>query len=270
MQTHPNAKINIGLNVVSKREDGYHNLETIFYPVSLCDKLELKTTKRKKNIFKQKGIEIEGEYIDNLVFKAYKLLAIDYTLPPVNITLTKNIPFGAGLGGGSSDAAFMLKMLNYFFNLKIETEQLEKYASKLGADCAFFIKNKPVFASGIGDVFQETNLSLKDYYIVLIKPDIFVSTPDAFCFVKPHKPEFSLLDISLIDINEWKHLIVNDFEKSVFRKYPEIAEIKDYLYNSGAVYASMSGSGSTVYGIFKEMPILTEAEKYGQVFITKA
>ena len=264
MITFPNAKINLGLNIVEKRPDGYHNLETIFYPINLQDALEV--TRRENNdkeyTLHISGSPLEGEPEDNLVVKAYKLLKKDYPgLLPVDIHMYKHIPAGAGLGGGSSDAACMIKLLNDKFSLGLSTERMEEYAVKLGADCAFFIRNKPVFATGIGDLFEPVELSLKGYHIILIKPDIFVSTRDAFAEIKPVRPAVSLKEIVKQPMETWKHSMKNDFEDSVFKKFPEIAAIKDELYDLGAVYAAMSGSGSSVYGIFKA-PIENVEDKF--------
>ncbi len=264
MITFPNAKINLGLNIVEKRPDGYHNLETIFYPINLQDALEV--TRRENNdkeyTLHISGAPLEGEPEDNLVVKAYKLLKKDYPgLLPVDIHMYKHIPAGAGLGGGSSDAACMIKLLNDKFSLGLSTERMEEYAVKLGADCAFFIRNKPVFATGIGNLFEPVELSLKGYHIILIKPDIFVSTRDAFAEIKPVRPAVSLKEIVKQPMETWKNSMKNDFEDSVFKKFPEIAAIKDELYDLGAVYAAMSGSGSSVYGIFKA-PIENVEDKF--------
>ena len=264
MITFPNAKINLGLNIIEKRPDGYHNLETIFYPINLQDALEV--TRRENNdkeyTLHISGAPLEGEPEDNLVVKAYKLLKKDYPgLLPVDIHMYKHIPAGAGLGGGSSDAACMTKLLNDKFSLRLSTERMEEYAAKLGADCAFFIRNKPVFATGIGNLFEPVELSLKGYHIILIKPDIFVSTRDAFAEIKPVRPAVSLKEIVKQPIETWKSSMKNDFEDSVFKKFPEIAAIKDELYDLGAVYAAMSGSGSSVYGIF-EAPIENVEDKF--------
>ena len=264
MITFPNAKINLGLNIVEKRPDGYHNLETIFYPINLQDALEV--TRRENNdkeyTLHISGSPLEGEPEDNLVVKAYKLLKKDYPgLLPVDIHMYKHIPAGAGLGGGSSDAACMIKLLNDKFSLGLSTERMEEYAVKLGADCAFFIRNKPVFAAGIGNLFEPVELSLKGYHIILIKPDIFVSTRDAFAEIKPVRPAVSLKEIVKQPMETWKNSMKNDFEDSVFKKFPEIAAIKDELYDLGAVYAAMSGSGSSVYGIFKA-PIENVEDKF--------
>lgn len=264
MITFPNAKINLGLNIVEKRPDGYHNLETIFYPINLQDALEV--TRRENNdkeyTLHISGSPLEGEPEDNLVVQAYKLLKKDYPgLLPVDIHMYKHIPAGAGLGGGSSDTACMIKLLNDKFSLGLSTERMEEYAVKLGADCAFFIRNKPVFATGIGNLFEPVELSLKGYHIILIKPDIFVSTRDAFAEIKPVRPAVSLKEIVKQPMETWKNSMKNDFEDSVFKKFPEIAAIKDELYDLGAVYAAMSGSGSSVYGIFKA-PIENVEDKF--------
>ena len=254
MITYPNAKINLGLNITEKRPDGYHNLETVFYPINLQDALEVKLWEDEgEYVLKTAGTPIEGDPDNNLVVKAYRILKQDFPdMPAVDIHMYKHIPTGAGLGGGSADAAFMLKLLNEKFKLQLNTEQLEEYASKLGADCAFFIRNKPVFASGIGNIFEPIDLSLKGYYLVLIKPDIFVSTKDAFAHIKPKAPQHSLKEIIRMPVETWRATMENDFEESVFCKFPEIAAIKDKLYDLGAVYASMSGSGSSVFGIFRQ------------------
>lgn len=256
MIVYPNAKINIGLNVVERRPDGYHNLETVFYPINLQDAIEIKNIEGAVPEcgyqLKVSGTILDGTPEDNLVVKAYKLLKKEFGLPPVSIFVYKHIPTGAGLGGGSSDAAFTIKMLNERFRLGLDVKQMEAYSAELGADCAFFIENKPVFATGIGNVFHDLSLSLSGKSLVLVKPDIFVSTRDAYAAVAPHRPETSLPELLSKPLETWKDTVVNDFEASVFPKYPEIAAIKDKLYDMGAVYASMSGSGSSVYGIFDE------------------
>ena len=254
MITYPNAKINLGLNIIEKRPDGYHNLETVFYPINLQDALEVTQLEGEEDYsLIVSGTPIEGEPESNLVVKAYRLLKKDFPeIPSIDIHMYKHIPTGAGLGGGSADAAFMIKLLNDKFHLDLSVEKMEDYAAILGADCAFFIKNKPVFATGIGNVFEPVQLSLKGYYLVLVKPDIFVSTNDAFSFIQPKKPEYSLKEIIRMPIETWRATMKNDFEDSVFQKFPEIAAIKDKLYDMGAVYASMSGSGSSVFGIFRE------------------
>lgn len=254
MILYPNAKLNIGLNVVEKRPDGYHNLETVFYPIPLQDALEIKPLQSIDSPsgyqLKVTGTVLDGTPDDNLIIRAYRMLRDEYRLPPVNFYIYKHIPTGAGLGGGSSDAAFTIRALNDQFKIGLTDEKMEEYASRLGADCAFFVKNKPVFATGIGNEFHPIDFSLKGKVLVLVKPDTFVSTKDAYALVKPARPEASLPELLAQPIETWKDTVVNDFEKSVFMKYPEIACIKDKLYDLGAVYASMSGSGSSVYGIF--------------------
>ena len=271
MLAFPNIKINLGLSITEKRLDGYHNLETVFYPVALEDALEIRTSSEteKKIILHQYGMEIAGNPEDNLVAKAYSLLDKEFHLPPVEIHLYKHIPSGAGLGGGSADAAFMLKLLNNKFELGLPDDTLEEYAAKLGADCAFFIKNRPTYAEGIGNIFSPLPLSLKGYRIWLVKPDIFVSTRDAFAKIKPHHPEMSLKEIAQLPVEEWNGRMVNDFEESVFPQFPAIGEIKEEMYRQGAVYASMSGSGSSVYGLFKEDAVLPEVDFGEKTFVYK-
>jgi 4-diphosphocytidyl-2-C-methyl-D-erythritol kinase len=255
MLTFPNAKINLGLNIIEKRPDGYHNIETVFYPIGLSDVLEVELSETCTDYsFSSSGIAIDGDPEDNLIVKAYRLLRSKYQFPAIDITLIKQIPFGAGLGGGSSDAAFMLKAINQLFELKITPKKLEKLASKLGADCPVFIRNKPVFASGIGNVFTPIDLSLKGYFLLLVKPQIHVSTPEAYSLVVPQQPEISLSELIKQPISDWQNSIKNDFEKSVFARYSSIEEIKNNLYEMGAIYASLSGSGSSVYGIFESQP----------------
>jgi len=267
MIVFPNAKINLGLNVVERRPDGYHNIETVFYPIGLSDVLEVEPSETCSDYsFSSSGIQLGGDPEDNLIVKAYHLLRSGYEFPAVDISLVKQIPFGAGLGGGSSDAAFMLKALNELFELKITPRRMEKLAAMLGADCPVFVKNKPVFATGIGDVFSPLKVSLKGYFLLLVKPDVHVSTPDAYSLVVPEKPEVSLSELIQRPIAEWKRCIKNDFEKSVFAKHPVVGELKDKLYDLGAVYASMSGSGSSVYGIFES--VLPESNIFDGCFVT--
>lgn len=250
----PNAKINIGLYIVEKRSDGYHNLETVFYPLPLCDKLVVEEQPGLKQPCKLEveGIAVTDNQEDNLIVKAYRLLEKDFSLGNTAVYLRKNIPFGAGLGGGSSDAAFMLKALNELNALHLTEDQLESYAVKLGADCPFFIRNRPVFATGIGNLFQPVDLSLKGYQFVLVKPDIHVSTPMAYAGIRPRPSLFSLSESIQLPVENWKQRIQNDFEETVFEKFPPIGEIKQKLYAAGAVYATMSGSGSSVIGIFPQ------------------
>lgn len=272
MITFPNAKINLGLNIVEKRPDGYHNLETIFYPIPLQDALEITPWEGGERKYKlaQSGIQIAGDDENNLVVKAYKLLDNLHNLPPIEINLLKHIPSGAGLGGGSADAAFMLCMLNQHFQLNIPNEQLEVYAAQLGADCAFFVENKPTFAEGIGNIFSPIELSLKGYKLLLVKPDIFVSTRDAFAQIKPKRPSISLKEVAKMPVEAWKTYMVNDFEESVFPQFPAIADIKAILYDMGAIYASMSGSGSSVFAFFKGDATLPKVDFGEGAFVFEA
>lgn len=257
MITFPNAKINLGLDIVEKRPDGYHNLETVFYPIPLCDILEITPATAPDApdyTFRMYNAVFEGNNDDNLVIKAYKALAADHKLPKVDISLYKHIPTGAGLGGGSADAAFALKMLNDIAKLGLTAEQLRGYASRIGADCSFFIDNTPAYATGIGDILSPTPCSISGYHLVLVKPDIHISTKDAYALVTPQKPELPLTEIAQRPIHLWKGAMKNDFEKSIFTKHPAMEKVKENLYSLGAVYASMSGSGSSFFGIFKDEP----------------
>ncbi len=260
MITFPNAKINLGLDIVEKRPDGYHNLESLFYPIPIHDILEI-TVSDDESGFTMYNATFEGDEKDNLVVKAYNLLAKEHALPKARISLYKNIPTGAGMGGGSSDAAFTLKMLNEIASLRLSDEQLEEYAAKIGADCAFFIKNKPAFATGIGNVLVPVDFTLKGYHIAVVKPDIHVSTKEAYSLVSPAYPEKPLKEIIMKPVEEWKEDMKNDFEKSIFAKHPSVAGIKKNLYSMGAVYASMSGSGSSFFGIFKNEPDANALER---------
>lgn len=255
MVTFPNAKINLGLDVVEKRPDGYHNLETLFYPIPLEDVLEITVAEDSAApdyTFTMHNAVFDGDDKDNLVVKAYKILAADYKLPKVAMSLYKNIPTGAGLGGGSADAAFALKMLNKIASLGLSDDKLEEYAARIGADCAFFIRNAPAYATGIGNVLTPTACSFAGYTLVLVKPEIHISTKEAYSLVRPAAPETPLTEIIQKPVEEWKGLMKNDFEKSVFAAHPSMEKIKEKLYAMGAVYASMSGSGSSFFGIFKE------------------
>jgi len=259
----PNAKINLGLNVVDKRPDGYHNIETIFYPIGIEDALEI--VHDKFFDFHQTGLAIDTPQEENLVMKAVRLMQVEYKIKPISTFLIKKIPFGAGLGGGSADAAFMLKMLNEMNQLELSDERLEELASQLGADCPFFIKNKPVLATGIGNIFHSISLSLKDKYICLVKPEEFVSTAEAYASITPTIPLISLSEVIKLPIAVWKDYMINDFEVSVFPNHPIIREIKESLYRHQALYAAMSGSGSSVFGIFDHPTAL--ASYYSKHFV---
>jgi len=254
MLCFPNAKINIGLNIIERRPDHYHNIETVFYPIPLTDILEIIKNDHaagEKAKFISTGINIPGEPGCNLCVKAYTLLDKDYNLPPVKIHLHKIIPTGAGLGGGSADGAFTLSLLNRLFELNLTNEQLIRYAENLGSDCPFFIINKPAFGTEKGNRLQNIGLNLSAYYFVLIKPLVFIGTAEAYKGVMPFKPEKSVDMLIGLPLNQWKDMVINDFEKSIFPNHPVIKEIKDELYQAGALYASMTGSGSAVYGIFE-------------------
>ena len=260
MVSFPNAKINIGLNIISKRTDGFHNLETIFYPLAIKDAVEIIENKDASTdvIFSASGNIINLPDADNLCVKAVNLLKKDFFFPPLKIHLHKNIPMGAGMGGGSADASAILLLLNKKFELNISTEKLIEYALILGSDCPFFILNKPCFASSRGEVLKEINIDLSHYKIMIVHPGIHLNTGEAFRQLNENN--FSIVgelkEQLKMDISEWKNNIKNDFEISVFKKYPSIEEIKEKLYDCGAIYSSMSGSGSAVYGIFPQGVLL--------------
>ena len=267
MVLFPNAKINLGLHILRKREDGYHELETIFYPIGLKDCLEFVENKSDKVNFSGSGIHLDIDPADNIVAKAYRLLAADYALPGLDIHLHKVIPFGAGLGGGSSDAAFFLRGLNDYFELGLTKDVLRSYALKLGADCSFFIENSPAFATGIGEKLQSLDLSLAGTFIVLVKPPFGVGTREAYAGIKPSIPQCLLSEAIKMPIQSWQGNITNDFETSVFPLFPKIAEIKAKLLDMGAFYAAMSGSGSSVFGLFKDEPELSLSDFPTDYFI---
>lgn len=266
----PNCKINLGLFVTGKRTDGYHNLETVFYPIAprhlspaerteidsryatvLNDVLEI--TPAPETRLHMSGLAVNGAQEDNLVWKAYHLFKAQYgdRITPIDIHLHKATPMGAGLGGGSADGAYMLRLMNDFYRLNLPKEELAAYALQLGSDCPFFIYNTPQFATSRGEVMEAVNVNLQGYDIRIITPGLHVSTRDAFAQIKPRTAHFDLREISTLPLTEWKHHISNDFETTVFAVHPQLAAIKLQLYNEGALYASMSGTGSAVYGIFK-------------------
>ena len=255
MVVFPNCKINLGLQVLHKREDGYHELQTVFYPLPFTDVLEvIRQNNNSTGIeLSLSGIEIATSKEKNICIKAYHLLKNKFPdLPSVQMHLHKNIPLGAGLAGGSADSAFALMLFNKEFNLGLTPEKLMNYALQLGSDCPFFIINQPCIATGRGEILQTISLDLSAYTFVLVYPDIHVSTADAFSLMTPHIPQKSITEIIQKPVALWKNELVNDFEIPVFKKHPEIRLIKEQLYKSGAVYASMTGSGSTVYGLFKK------------------
>jgi len=263
MIVFPKAKINLGLNVVERRPDGYHNLETVFLPVELKDALEVTTMDEAFPSpfdcdLKVSNIAIEGDEQRNLVVRAYHLLKQDFPqMPRVHAHLYKAIPTQAGMGGGSSDCAAMLLLLNEMFALGLSQQQLIDYAAKLGADCPIFILNRPAYAEGIGERLQAIDLNLKGYFLAVVRPDIPVPTKEAFSRIVPRKPAKNCRLIVSQPIETWREELENDFEKSVFALHPEIGQIKERLYEMGAAYAAMSGSGSAVFGIFREKPDLS-------------
>ena len=269
MIVFPNCKINLGLNVLKKREDGFHELETIFYPLPIHDILEIVLLKKLRGRpgipFSVSGLEIDGQKNSNLCIKALKLLKKKIPhLPSVQLHLHKVIPAGAGLGGGSSDAAYTLIVLNEICGLNLSKEQLLNSASQLGSDCPFFIINKPCFSKGRGELLEEISLDLNPYKIILAKPDFSINTRLAFTGIKPAMPEISIKEIIKKPISTWRAELKNDFEKTVFIQYPGLEKIKNDMYNAGAIYSSLSGSGSTVYGIFSKqiLPDITYPSNY--------
>lgn len=263
----PHAKINLGLNVVEKRADGYHNIESIFYPAGLCDVLEVVESPGQEETITltSSGIKIPGDTNDNLCLLAYRLLQNDHALPKVKIHLHKIIPLGAGLGGGSSDAIAFIKLMNEKFDLNISWGEMHHYARQLGSDCSFFVSGRPSLVQGRGDECEAISLNLSGYFIFIVYPGIHISTKEAYAGVVPINPSCSLEEaISSLPVEEWKGVIKNDFEKTIFEKYPLIGEIKHRLYACGALYASMSGSGSAVYGLFKAPPDLKK--EFGRYF----
>ncbi len=269
MIVFPNCKINLGLHILRKRADGYHDLETIFYPIPITDALEIVTYKdpvRSTSMpFTVTGIELDTDPVSNICAKAYRLLKRDFPgLPHIHMHLHKVVPSGAGLGGGSSDGAFTLVLLNDLFQLSIPGPELIDYALQLGSDCPFFILNRPCLAKGRGEILEPIELSLAGYQLVVVNPGIHVNTGDAFRHLTPAMPDTSLKEIIKMPVKKWKDELVNDFEKVIFKQHREIVDIKDALYQQGAIYASMSGSGSTVYGIFEKnaQPVLSFPSHY--------
>jgi 4-diphosphocytidyl-2-C-methyl-D-erythritol kinase len=269
MLTSPLAKINLGLNVVERRPDGYHNLETVFYPVPVYDALEVFEMDAEFPSpvdcdLKVTNIVIDGDEQRNLVVRAYNLLKQDFpTLPRIHAHLYKGIPTQAGMGGGSSDCGFMITLLNKMFGLGLSDEQMIQYAARLGADCAFFILNRPCYAEGIGERLQPIALDLSGWYLAVVRPAIPVSTKEAFSLITPQHPEKNCLDIVMQPVETWRDELTNDFEKSVFTLHPEIGAIKDRLYDMGATYAAMSGSGSSLFGLFHEPVSLDSFDSEG-------
>lgn len=253
MISFPNAKMNLGLDIIEKRQDGFHNLSTCFFPIPLCDALEF--VESRKFSMDITGNPVDGESKDNLVVKAYHLLKKDFHLPELSIHLHKVIPSGAGLGGGSADAAFMISMLNTHFELYLDEDLLADYAGQLGSDCSFFIYNRPMLALGRGDELSDITLDLAGKFVSVIKPDFSISTKEAYQKINPKFPAVSVGTI-LQDrpVDSWKTCLKNDFEEALFPAYPVLADLKQIMYSSGAIYAAMTGSGSAIFGIFEEEP----------------
>lgn len=269
MVLFPNCKINLGLRILDKRPDGYHNLETIFYPIPLKDALETVVAVRADQEFDLQihGLGIEGPAEKNLVFKAWQLLKKDYpSIPPLRVTLLKKIPVGAGLGGGSSDGAFMLTLLNKLLDLCLSDAQLRTYALQLGSDCPFFLINQPAYATGRGEQLQPVDIDLSRFRIVVVFPNIHISTAWAFSRIVPEKSNDNFLDVTRLPVEQWREKLVNDFEEAVFEAHPPIGDLKTLFYDEGALYASMSGSGSSVFGIFSEKPVNLEKALSGYQF----
>jgi 4-diphosphocytidyl-2-C-methyl-D-erythritol kinase len=251
MISYPNCKINLGLKITEKRKDGFHNVETVMYPVQFCDVLEMILASDSQFEFNTSGIPTGSNKMDNLVVKAYNLISRDFNIPAVKIHLHKQIPAGAGLGGGSSDAAFTIKSLNVLFNLNLSRDTMENYARMLGADCPFFIHNEPVLATAKGDDLEPVLVNLNSYYILIVKPELSISTSEAYSWITPHQTSRSLKEIICVSPDLWTGMLENDFEPEIFTRYSQIKQIKDELYSMGAFYASLTGSGSAMYGIFK-------------------
>jgi len=253
------CKINLGLNITERRPDGYHNLQTIFYPVPLYDEMTIREGED-EDVLTLGGHQLEGDVHDNLVLRAVRLLRQEgFPVPPLCIDLKKVIPGGAGLGGGSSDAACMVKTVSRLYGLPLSEELMEELVSRLGADCPFFINPRPLYAEGIGNIFTPISLDLSGWYLMLVKPDVHVSTREAYAGVRPHQPVCSLLETAKLPVGQWAGKMVNDFEESIFANHPLLSDIKKELYHQGAVYAAMSGSGSTIFGLFRSRPDCEQA-----------
>lgn len=250
MISFPPAKINLGLHILRKRPDGFHDLETVFYPLKSRDALEIIRKVDIVNEFRFTGIPVDCELPKNLVYKAWKILADDFPLPKLYVHLHKVLPSGAGLGGGSSDAAYTLKLINEVCDLSLNNDQLKSYASKLGSDCAFFIDSVPAIATGKGEILKPSDIDLSAYKIYVIMPELKVSTAEAYSWISPDDTKTSIHELIKLPVDQWQYKLHNDFEDPVFSHYPELARIKEQLYRKGAIYASLSGSGAALFGIF--------------------
>jgi len=260
MIIYPHAKINIGLHVLERRSDGFHNIETVFYPIEMCDILEIKPAD-KPQLFLY-GQEVEGDPQDNLCMKAYRVLQADFDLPPVQLHLYKQIPVGAGMGGGSSDGAYTLRLINDYFSLGINDSKLEEYAARLGSDCPAMLYKRPTLGTEKGDRLSRVDIDLSPFYIFVCKPSISMSTAQAYANISPQKPKRPLQQLCALPISEWKECMVNDFESALFPQYPILKEYKEQLYHLGACYASLTGSGSALYGIFESKECYLQAHQY--------
>jgi 4-diphosphocytidyl-2-C-methyl-D-erythritol kinase len=265
MIVYPNAKINVGLHITGKRSDGFHTIESCFVPIGLTDILEILPSGNEIK-FNSSGIPIPGKSMDNLCVTAWKILNKEFSIPPVTIHLHKQIPIGAGLGGGSADGAFALKALNELFQLKLTAKQLENYAARLGSDCAFFIQNHPAYAEGRGEILSHIQLKLDGYSIFLVNPGIHIGTAEAYAGITPNMPEKDLREFLQLPVSEWQNHVVNNFEPGIFKSHPKIEQVKNKLIDLGAEYAAMSGSGSSVFGLFKESIAFNPAEIFKGLF----
>ncbi|MBL7924309.1 MAG: 4-(cytidine 5'-diphospho)-2-C-methyl-D-erythritol kinase [Bacteroidia bacterium] len=254
MIVFPHCKVNLGLNITEKRSDGYHNLESVFLPVPWTDALEMVRSDKQGLTFHSSGLLIPGDSSNNLVIKAYNLLAQNYQVPGLAVHLHKVIPMGAGLGGGSSDGAFALHLINELAGLQLNKSELAAYAVRLGSDCPFFLNREAMMAGGRGEILEPFPLDLKNWYMLIVMPPVSVGTAEAYSWIKPKPPRVPLRSVLLQDPAEWKDALVNDFEEPVMARYPVIGEMKEQLYRQGAVYASMSGSGAAVFGLFRNEP----------------
>lgn len=260
MVSFPNAKINLGLNITQKRADGFHDIETIFYPIPWYDILEIIPSNNVS--FTSSGLPIPGTSSDNLCVKAYHLLANAYKLPPVHIHLRKEIPMGAGLGGGSADAAFTLRLLNDLFELSLSKDEMASFAGQLGSDCPFFIYNTPHMATGVGDILSPHPIDLKGYHLTLVYPGTHISTAEAYGGVSPQQSTFNLSELYHHHPSVWHNHLKNDFEEHLFKRYPTLNDISNQLTDAGAIYTAMSGSGSTIFGIFETPPLLNFPDRF--------
>lgn len=268
MVVFANAKINLGLYVTEKRHDGFHNIESLFLPISLCDVLEARPRADEQYHLTIEGISVDGDTSRNLCSKAYHLLKEDFALSGIDVVLLKNIPLGAGLGGGSSDGAFMLRLLNDLFNLNLGLDELKNYAAQLGSDCPFFIENVSSFVSGRGEKLEPVDLGLSGKKLVIVHPGIHISTAEAYRLIHPKPSPVQLRSLASVPLDRWRNEVENDFELQIAKSYPVIQQIKNELYDAGAIYSSMSGSGSSVYGIFEEEAIVPES--FAHFFTAKA